>query len=65
MWSAYMGSRMHVSEALRPGQDSGEAFSDAQARHRDALDALVKLEAAITSAARADGRKWRQRGSGG
>jgi hypothetical protein len=66
VWSAYVASRMHVSEVLRPSQGSGEAFSDAQARHRDALDALGTLEAAITSAARADGRKWRrQRGRGG
>jgi hypothetical protein len=59
LWRAAMSSREHVQSAAYG--DPGETLTEAQVRHREALDELGLLEAAITSTGRADDRKRRRR----
>jgi hypothetical protein len=49
VWGAYAGSREFVTELLRSGQNLAENRSDAETRHKDAVDALRELEAAVSS----------------
>jgi len=55
LWRAAMSSREHVQSAAYG--DPAETLTEAQARHREAIDEFGRLEAAMTSAGRADDRK--------
>jgi hypothetical protein len=60
LYRAAMSTREHVYETLGQGQDLASSFSDAKARHQEALDTLGKLEVAIMPAGRTDSRKRRR-----
>jgi hypothetical protein len=60
LYRAAMSAREHAYATLGKGQDLAASLDEAQTRHQEALDALEKLEATITSAGTAGARKRRR-----